>query len=371
MPELGEEDVRSAYRAVLGRDADDTGLASYLAEARRGLTKERLIDLLESSPEFARNRAIAASQSLGEVDIPQLATALMPHILAALAIEKPWRHSVFSPSFEVYAAPSNSKFMPYSTCSGADFLHPKFATILKSIGLGNEMHRKLWEWVFIIHHLTSRGIVKPGASGLVFGVGKELLPSLFASLGARITATDAPIEIGVGSGWQSSNEHADGLAQMPEGKLSRVEFENMVEWRECDMNAIDSSLKDYDFCWSSCCFEHLGSLRHGMDFVINSVEQTLKPGGIAVHTTEFNLQSNDATVTEGDTVLYRKRDIEQLIAELETRGHSVEPFAIAPDSLVIDGYVDLPPYRGPHLKLAVEGYACTSVGLVITRRLNP
>jgi hypothetical protein len=104
-----------------------------------------------------------------------------------------------------------------------------------------------------------------------------------------------------------------------------------------------------------------------MDFVINSVEKTLKSGGIAVHTTEFNLQSNDDTVSVGDTVLYRKRDIEELIGELERRGHKVEPFAVAPDSLVIDGYVDLPPYRGPHLKLEVGGYACTSVGLVITR----
>jgi hypothetical protein len=35
--------------------------------------------------------------------------------------------------------------------------------------------------------------------------------------------------------------------------------------------------------------------------------------------------------------------------------------------LAVDGYVDLPPYLGPHVKLGIAGHACTSVGLVIRR----
>ncbi len=104
-----------------------------------------------------------------------------------------------------------------------------------------------------------------------------------------------------------------------------------------------------------------------MDFVIEAVENTLRPGGVAVHTTEFNLSSNDATIEEGVTVLYRRRDIEDLIGELRARGHQVEPFRLAPDTLTMDGYVDQPPYAGPHVKLGLEGYVCTSVGLVIRR----
>ena len=41
----------------------------------------------------------------------------------------------------------------------------------------------------------------------------------------------------------------------------------------------------------------------------------LRPGGIAIHTTEFNVSSNDNTVADGDTVIYRKRDIEDLARE--------------------------------------------------------
>jgi hypothetical protein len=184
----------------------------------------------------------------------------------------------------------------------------------------------------------------------------------------HITATDAPAEIGVGDGWQSGNEFARALAAMPHGNLDRAEFERLVEWRECDMNNIDHQLKGYDLCWSSCCFEHLGDLRKGMDFVINSVEKTLRVGGVAIHTTEFNLSSNEETVENGPTVLYRRKDIEQLIAELRERGHVVDTLKVAPDSLAIDGYVDTPPYHAPpHLKLALLGFTSTSVGLVIRR----
>ena len=48
-----------------------------------------------------------------------------------------------------------------------------------------------------------------------------------------------------------------------------------------------------------------------MDFVINSM-RVLKPGGVAVHTTEFNLSSNDDTIEARDLCVYRRRDIELL-----------------------------------------------------------
>jgi len=365
---LSEDDIRAAYRLLLGREADPKGVAGYIEAAKAGhLGREAFVrDLLNSAEYQTRNPEPRPALSIG-MDSARLVDELMPHILARLNDERPWRSTVFVPSPEVYALPSDAPFMPYSTCSGSDFLHPRFGEVLALMGVKNALHRKLWEFVFVIHHLLDSGMVGPGKRGLCFGVGQELTPSVFAVHGARITATDAPLDIGIGAGWQNTNQHADGLAMLPEGKMDRAEFERQVEWRECDMNAIDPALTDYDFCWSACCFEHLGTLRHGMDFVINSVEKTLKPGGVAVHTTEFNLASNDATVESGPTVLYRRRDIEQLILELRERGHEVQPFRVAPDMLAVDGYVDLPPYLGPHVKLDVQGYACSSVGLIIRR----
>ncbi|WP_198935301.1 MULTISPECIES: methyltransferase type 11 [Brevundimonas] len=293
---------------------------------------------------------------------------LYPEILRRVKSEKLWKENLFIPAIDVYRVDPSSEFMTHSTCSSRDFFHPEFKRISDEIGVPSVFHRKYWEWVYIVHHAYKSGAVASGKKGLVFGVGQETLPAVFAASGMKITATDAPRASEVSAAWQSGNEYAEELAAMPSGQLSREEFERLVEWRECDMNAIDDSLKDYDLCWSSCCLEHLGSLQHGIDFIINSVEKTLRVGGVAIHTTEFNLSSNEDTVDTGWTVLYRRRDFEELIRTLEERGHEVSPFVIAPDSLSIDGFVDTPPYSAPpHLKLALEGYVSTSAGLVIRR----
>jgi hypothetical protein len=260
-------------------------------------------------------------------------------------------------------------FMPYSTCSAADFMHPRYAEICAMINHPVRYHRKIWEWVFVIHHLLGAGVLREGAKGIVFGVGRERLPALFAKLGAEIVATDAPDDIGEARGWKDTNQHSGALSQirytdMIDGDL----FDRKVSMRTCDMNNINPDVKDFDFTWSSCCFEHLGTLEAGAQFVINSVEKTLKIGGTAVHTTEFNMSSNTDTVTSGETVIYRKCDIEDLVKRLEDRGHKVSTFSIAPDTHYLDGFVDVPPYAEDlHIKLEIGKFVTTSVGLVVTR----
>ena len=134
------------------------------------------------------------------------------------------------------------------------------------------------------------------------------------------------------------------------------------------MNAIPDHLKEFDFCWSSCALEHLGSLQHGCDFIINSVEKTLKIGGVACHTTELNLTSDTETLEHPETVLYRKSDLQRLCATLVERGHIVEPLCIEPGDLLPDYLVDVPPFSGdPHLKLMLGQFATTSVGIVMRR----
>jgi hypothetical protein len=299
----------------------------------------------------------AATQHLGEPN-----QVLDQHILAAIN-----RRFSLPPSPPLWDA--QTPFMAYSTCSAADFLHPRFSEISALMSHPVRYHRKLWEWVFIIHHLREAGVLQEGKRGVVFGVGRERLPSLFAKLGAEIVATDAPDDIGEESGWKKTDQHSTALSQIR--YIDTVDgdvFDRKVSMRTCDMNNITPDLNDFDFTWSSCCLEHLGSLEAGALFVINSVEKTLKIGGTAVHTTEFNMSSNDETVTEGATVIYRKRDMEDLVRRLEDRGHHVQPFKVAPDSHFLDWYVDAPPFaHDPHLKLQLGKFVATSVGLVITR----
>jgi hypothetical protein len=133
------------------------------------------------------------------------------------------------------------------------------------------------------------------------------------------------------------------------------------------MTAIDPSLRDFDFVWSSCCFEHLGNLEAGLQFVINSVD-TLKPGSVAVHTTEYNLSSNDDTIGEGGIVIYRRRDFEELVQRLRDRGYKVSAFAPAPHAHPLDFHIDAPPYYDNyHLKLRLAEYVTTSAGICIVK----
>ena len=133
------------------------------------------------------------------------------------------------------------------------------------------------------------------------------------------------------------------------------------------MNAISSDLESFDFCWSACAFEHLGSIELGLQFVENSLA-TLRPGGWAIHTTELNVASNSDTIDNETTVLFRRRDFEMLARRLSALGHVVAPFDFGMGSQPMERYIDVPPYRQePHLVLALKGYATTSFGLIVQK----
>ena len=140
-----------------------------------------------------------------------------------------------------------------------------------------------------------------------------------------------------------------------------------MQFEAADMNAIPDHLRDFDFCWSACALEHLGSLEHGLTFIERSLD-TLKPGGLAVHTTEFNLSSNVDTLDHNPTVIFRQRDLEALAARLTAAGHQVAPFDWRRGERPLDRYIDVPPFTGePHLRLLLDGYAATSVGLIVRK----
>ncbi|MBK7559823.1 MAG: hypothetical protein IPI54_17045 [Chitinophagaceae bacterium] len=134
------------------------------------------------------------------------------------------------------------------------------------------------------------------------------------------------------------------------------------------MNDIPADLVDFDFNWSSCSFEHLGTIEKGITFLRNQLK-TLKPGGWAVHTTEYNISSNDETQDNNDSVFYRKRDIEKIVSLLRADGHFVDEPDYALGGLPEDFKVDIYPYKQDvHLKLQVDKFVVTSIGLIIQKK---
>lgn len=231
-------------------------------------------------------------------------------------------------------------------------------------------HRKQWEFVYILQVLKNFKLLKSGKKGIGFGVGVEPLPALFASYGCEVLATDLAMEQAKGLGWISTNQHSHELSQLNERRICDNEtFNSLVSFTPADMNRISKDLRNsqFDFTWSACSLEHLGSLNKGLDFIINSLD-TLKPGGIAVHTTEYNIGSDDKTLESGGTVLYRRRDIESLVHQVRSLGHHIE-FNPNPGEHILDKYYDIPPYRQDfHLRLLIEPYVTTSVGIVIQKK---
>jgi len=229
------------------------------------------------------------------------------------------------------------------------------------------LHRKMWEWLFIAQALSERGLLAEGRRGLGFGVGKEPLVALFASYGCDLLATDQPPELAASTGWTDSTvEYAHGLAGLNEDGLCADElFTRHVEYRDVDMNAIPEDLGGFDFTWSSCALEHLGSLQAGADFVLAQM-RCLRPGGVAVHTTEYTVSSNDTTLETGATVLYRRRDMEAMVKRLRRAGHAID-IDYTEGTTPEDLHVDTPPYTNVHLRTTLGEYVTTSLALIIEK----
>ena len=231
------------------------------------------------------------------------------------------------------------------------------------------VQRKVWEFCAISAALEQRGMLREGRKGLGFAVGKEPLPSLFASLGAQILATDLAPNASKRY-WIKSGQHASSAdALFQPNLIDRDTFDTRVNFRHADMRKLDDSIGigQFDFLWSSCAFEHLGSLRAGVDFVCNAM-RFLKPCGIAVHTTEYNVSSNDETLFRGNTVVYRRRDIEQLAMTLRKQRCGMEAVDFDPGTHPFDLNYDREPFfqsGRKHLKLEIGSFVCTSIVLVI------
>jgi 2-polyprenyl-3-methyl-5-hydroxy-6-metoxy-1,4-benzoquinol methylase len=251
-------------------------------------------------------------------------------------------------------------------CTQNQFNEPAYAYWCAELKEPPRLLRKQWEFVYILQVLALHDMLAPGRRGLGFGCGKEPLASVMAKRGCSIVATDLDARSAAGLGWIETEQHASSLRDLNDrGICEPAEFEKRVVFRAENMNAISDDLRGFDFVWSSCAFEHLGSLSGGLSFVTNAMH-CLRPGGLAIHTTEFNLTSNFVTFEDPSLAIFRKADIEGLAQTLTDAGHTVAKLNFNPGSGELDRYYDLPPYKDePSLRLKLDRFVYTSIGLII------
>jgi SAM-dependent methyltransferase len=134
-----------------------------------------------------------------------------------------------------------------------------------------------------------------------------------------------------------------------------------------------------DFVWAMQWMHHQGSIAAGLEAAQRAL-RLLRPGGLLVITTELNLR-DDETLDNAPTVLFQRRHLLALTEALKAEGHGVArpDFDIGAD--LFDRYVDVPPFGAagtsfppemlerlapaPHLKVLIDGFPCTSFGLVV------
>lgn len=262
-------------------------------------------------------------------------------------------------------------------CTQADIESPWLRHWCGAMGLIPLYHRKIWEDCYAVQALWEAGMLAPGRKGLGFAVGEEWLPSFLAARGCEILATDLDAEDSRARQWIETGQHVGGQREklFKDTLIDRESFEARVHQMPVDMNRIPAELHgQFDFLWSVCSFEHCGTIEKGLAFVTNAMA-CLKPGGLAVHTTEFNMDARGRTIEAGNTVLFQKRHIEALGARLAAMGHRMRPVNYDPGRQLLDQFVDLPPYHdpahplampmSPHLRVSSKGHVATSIGLII------
>jgi hypothetical protein len=224
-------------------------------------------------------------------------------------------------------------------------------------------HRRVWESAYVLQALYEAEALFPEAKVLAFGPVDGSVISHLARNNVRSTvvATSAP--------------------PRREDLIDPHTFDHKVVHRSLDEQGLDG-LEGFDACWSIGNIGGHGSIRAGMDFLVESMK-ALKPGGLAVHVFDFNFANDEETLDNWPSVLLQRRHIEALAEELAAAGYRPRKLDFHMGHQPLDRFVDMPPFnldrtksfeslwqdgwQGAHLKVSVDGFPVTSFGLVCTR----
>ncbi len=247
--------------------------------------------------------------------------------------------------------------------------YKKWSILLRQesgLNKSQKYHNKAWQNAIILQALSERGYLKEGKKALGFGVGKERIPSALARLGVKVTATDQDFKNGKKGGWDNGQLTRSKNDLNGHGISSKQEFDNNVEFENCDMTSINKKfIAKYDIIWSNCALGHLGTIEAGLKFIEKSLD-CLNPGGVAVHTTETNIVSNTDTIEAGGTVIFRRSDLVELFYRLRALGFKCAPLSLDFGSSPEDQQISFHPYnKDPIIKLNAGGYLLSQMVIII------
>lgn len=277
------------------------------------------------------------------------------------------------------ASPPDFENVVSQVVSAAQFAHPDFDRLRRLIyprtvvlpwgrSPGTGLHRKIWEFVYVLRAAEQAEVLVETRRAIGFGVGREPIPAVLARFGLSVLATDLPVSHDDSQNWTGTGQHLSdlGALSLPDVVPDEV-LERLVSVRYVDMNEIPADLGTFDLVWSCCALEHLGSPAAGLEFVLSTLD-LLEPGGVSVHTTELELAPRDKTADYGDIVVYRTEDLDELAQAVRMRGYEIDTNWYVSLETPADRWIGSDPYDEPaYLKLAIGESITTSVGVIIQR----
>lgn len=220
-------------------------------------------------------------------------------------------------------------------------------------------HRKIWEFNQALYGLRTLNRLAPEATALGIGCGHEEFMYFLANRIRRVIATDL-----YEGEWIGGESDADVLTHP--AKYAPFKYrEDHLEVRRMDALALEAADQSVDFVFCLSSIEHFGS-RGDKLTALREMHRILKPGGVAVLTTEVVLNR----LGWGDQYF----PIETLLALVgEARFTIDQPpdlrveqeFAARPLALPMETFV------APHVVLRNFNTIYTSVALFLTKPPGP
>ena len=193
-------------------------------------------------------------------------------------------------------------------CDAADWFDPEIKSIIeKELKEPARFHRKQWEFAMIFLTLRKFGLLNSQRVGLSLGGGNERVLYSIASHIKKLIVTDLYDE---NTSWDCART-TDPNEFIKSSKPFSVDDTKLQAMR-MDMRSLDFEDNTFDFCYSSCAFEHIGNHQDFLDH-LNEVNRVLKDDGIYVFTTE--LQFGEKTIADQNNYIFSKDYISDLIAE--------------------------------------------------------
>ena len=216
-------------------------------------------------------------------------------------------------------------------------------------------HRKIWEFNQTIYGLRKMRRLHPDAAALGIGCGHEELMYFLANRVGRVVGTD------LYEGAYLGGESADDVLLHPDKYAPFRYRRDRLEVRKMDALALDFGDGTFDFTFSLSSLEHFG--RRDMKLrSLREMHRVLKPGGVAVLTTELVLNK-----------ISRRKDyfrLDDLLGLARAAGFGWdEPLDLAVETEYAERplAMSIEMYRTPHVILRSFGTIYTSLALFLCK----